>query len=100
MAYKSPKTYFQELRSAMAQLTHPTACQEQPDLFDPDLLVDIETRRIAAKVARSHCLECPIVEQCAAYGLASRAEGMIWGGYTPDDIARMTTRNLAKNSQD
>jgi hypothetical protein len=100
LVYKSTKSIYEELRTAMATLTEPTACQEDPDLFDPDTYLDLETKRTAAKVARGYCLECPVVNECAAFGLATRAEGMIWGGYTPDDIARMTTRNFAKNSQD
>ena len=95
MVYKSPTTFYRELRDAQAALTEPTVCQKYPDLFDPDMHIGLETKRGAEKIARAFCLECPIVKECAAYGLASRAEGMIWGGYTPDDIARMTTRNFA-----
>ena len=100
MVYKSPTTFYKELRDAQSALIEPTTCQKYPDLFDPDMYFDLATKRSAEKIARAFCLECPIVKECAAYGLASRAEGMIWGGYTPDDIARMTTRNFAKNSQD
>ena len=93
MVYKSVTTFYKELRDAQCALTEPTTCQKYPDLFDPDMYFDLQTKRSAEKIARGFCLQCPIVEQCAAYGLASRAEGMIWGGYTPEDIARIRSRN-------
>lgn len=39
--------------------------------------------RIACKIAISVCGDCPVVENCLAYALATNEAHGIWGGMTP-----------------
>jgi WhiB family redox-sensing transcriptional regulator len=37
------------------------------------------------RAAKSICRRCPVLEQCAAFALATREPYGVWGGMTPDE---------------
>ena len=73
-------------------------CQNNPNLFDPDmwpkfihkttadffeLPVDTELHDYAMKTAKEVCNRCEIKQQCLEFALATNQEVMVWGGLTP-----------------
>jgi WhiB family redox-sensing transcriptional regulator len=53
-------------------------CTNFPDLFFPTT----EDGSVNLKTARDMCAICPIVAQCAEYGIKNEPEFGIWGGLT------------------
>jgi WhiB family redox-sensing transcriptional regulator len=63
-----------------------------PDQFFPD-----EEGKSSAKHARTVCATCPVVRECAEFGIRNHEYG-IWGGLTDkqrDDIRRARKRRKA-----
>lgn len=53
-------------------------CTNDPDLFFPELAAG----RYQLAAARAACSGCPIVAQCAEYGIAHEPLHGFWGGLT------------------
>jgi hypothetical protein len=57
-----------------------TPCEENPDLFYPEDFESQDMQRMARKVAKAICKECPLMQQCREFGIMSNAPYGIFGG--------------------
>jgi hypothetical protein len=60
-------------------------CERAPQYFFPEDLPDPDLRRVATKIARTLCGECPIKETCFEYALETNQRHGIWAGTTPSE---------------
>lgn len=72
------------LYKAQDEADRPVPCQNYPDMFFPDPA----NRSVDGRLAKNMCRECPIIRQCAEYGMKNEEFG-IWGGLTPEDRRRL-----------
>lgn len=66
-------------------------CSNYPDLFFPEHYANVWD----VKIARDMCSGCPIVAQCAEYGIKNELEHGIYGGLTVRE--RIAISNARKN---
>ena len=57
-----------------------------PSIFYPDDEED------PAEAAKSICAECPVLEACLEYAIASREKVGVWGGHTARERRRIIRR--------
>lgn len=66
-------------------------CTENPWSFFPEdyqsenperYRIDNDTYRVAVKVAKKLCAQCPIRQECLEYAVEAKEEWGIWGGLT------------------
>lgn len=67
-----------DLYKAQDEADEVVPCTNYPDLFFPTY--EDGSRGIAE--ARGFCASCPIVSQCAEYGIKNEPDFGIWGGLT------------------
>ena len=60
-------------------------CEDYPQLFYPEDIPAADTRRVAVKLAKQLCKECPIQMKCFEYALETNQRHGIWGGTEPSD---------------
>jgi WhiB family transcriptional regulator, redox-sensing transcriptional regulator len=60
-------------------------CEGRGNLFFPDDLPNPEARKLATKVAKRLCQECPILQECFTYAIESNQRHGIWAGTTPSE---------------
>ena len=60
-------------------------CEGRSNLFFPDDLPNPEARKLATKVAKRLCQECPILKDCFTYAIESNQRHGIWAGTTPSE---------------
>lgn len=53
-------------------------CTNYPDMFFPEVAAGL----IELRAARETCAKCPIVAQCAEYGIMNEPYHGFWGGLT------------------
>jgi hypothetical protein len=58
-------------------------CERSPKYFFPEDFPDPDVRRVATKIAKRLCAECPIREKCFTYAIESNQRFGIWAGTTP-----------------
>ena len=58
-------------------------CERAPQYFFPEDLPDPDLRRVATRIARRLCDECPIKAKCFEYALTTNQRFGIWAGTTP-----------------
>ena len=61
---------------------------------DPDLWFPDKGQHNTSKRARAICRECPVLDECRAFGLAHNLAG-IWGGLTSDQRRAWRVRGAA-----
>lgn len=66
---------------------HRAACRDNPQPF----YGDTEQQRAAQTV----CATCPLVAACGSLAIESDERFGVWGGLTPTDRLRLTTRDLS-----
>jgi WhiB family transcriptional regulator, redox-sensing transcriptional regulator len=80
--------YFEFLRKIVE--TDPE-CMLNPDVFFPE---DYGSEaNMAAEVAKSYCQRCPLMRDCARYGIEAKEEFGVWGGLTGADRRKIRRRN-------
>lgn len=79
---KDQKKDWLELMEAMDTLPNPPACSNFPDAYFPERAERGRDHYI--DLAVNACRRCPVVAQCAAYGIKWEVEG-IWGATTSYD---------------
>jgi WhiB family redox-sensing transcriptional regulator len=57
-------------------------CEELPEVFYPEDYEDPEMQRMAEKVAKNLCAECPLLKPCREWGLVAAVPHGIIGGLT------------------
>lgn len=62
---------------------------EDPNLFDPEMYDDTRTRNNVIALAKSKCVECPAIQECLEYGLATFPQAMMWGGLTLAELNKL-----------
>jgi len=60
-------------------------CETNPKYFFPEDFPDADTRRVAVKIAKSLCAECPIKQKCFTYAIESNQRYGIWAGTLPSE---------------
>lgn len=60
-------------------------CETNPTYFFPEDIPDPELRRVAVKIAKSLCAECPIKQKCFTYAIESNQRYGIWAGTLASD---------------
>jgi len=69
--------YYQFLRKVMQE---DPECMLNPDVFFPE---DYGSEgNMAAEVAKRYCNRCPLIRDCARYGIEAKEEFGVWGGLT------------------
>ena len=77
---------WQELQDAIDEADEQVPCVSYPDLFFGD---DWNSAIADLRIAKNMCRRCPIMLQCAVYGLEAEEEYGVWGGLTPLDRKKM-----------
>lgn len=62
-----------------------TECEEVPEWFFPEDLVEPELVKSATEMAKAICARCPIMIQCREYGIVAEKQYGIWGGLEPHE---------------
>ena len=57
-----------------------TECQQLPEVFYPEDILDHVERRLAEITAKTVCGRCPIVFECQRYALETGEAFGVWGG--------------------
>ena len=77
---------WQELQEAIDESPEIVPCTNFPDLFFGDgpgqVISDM-------RIAKNMCRKCPIMLQCARYGLEADEEYGVWGGLSPLDRRKL-----------
>ena len=60
-------------------------CERAPQYFFPDDFPDPELRRVATKIAKRLCGECPIKQKCFTYAIETNQRYGVWAGTTPSE---------------
>lgn len=60
-------------------------CEGRENLFFPDDLPNPDARKVATKIAKRLCKECPIMKDCFTYAIESNQRHGIWGGTSPSE---------------
>lgn len=60
-------------------------CESAPKYFFPEDLPSPDARRVATKIAKRLCDECPIKAKCFEYALTTNQRYGIWAGTTPSE---------------
>lgn len=58
-------------------------CERSPQYFFPEDYPDPDVRRVATRIAKRLCGECPIRKTCFTYAIESNQRFGIWAGTTP-----------------
>ena len=77
---------WQKLMLAADNAEHAPVCESYPDAFFPEKGQSGLTAQLIW--AKATCGECPIKQQCAAYGMKWEEHG-IWGGLTAEDRRKL-----------
>ena len=81
---------WQELQVAIDEAPEQVPCTSYPDLFFGD---DWNSAIADLRAAKNLCKSCPIMLQCATYGLEAEEEHGVWGGLTPLDRKKLRRRH-------
>lgn len=60
-------------------------CEDYPELFFPEDIVNVEIKMLAIKSAKKMCDDCPIKMKCFEYALETDQRHGIWGGTLPHE---------------
>ncbi len=89
---KSQLDAWKQLMKAGDESSLDIPCTNYPDAFFPE-------KGEKAEIAKSLCRECPILTQCAQYGLEFEYEHGIFGGLTVDERWRIRRAMDARRSR-
>lgn len=78
-----------ELLNLIAEHTDTPPCSQWPDAFHPT-----HGESDVIRSAKTLCGECPVIAECAAYGIKWENYG-IYGGLTPHERALLRGRQVA-----
>lgn len=81
---------FINLDNAINEMGHDPICRMDPELFFPDAPNGIVNAG-SARLAKALCQQCPVMKQCADYGI-KYAEFGIFGGLSAKDRSRLRQR--------
>lgn len=56
---------------------------------DPEVFYPTDGDNRTARVARSICAACPVIERCLEHALTYPETYGIWGGFTPKELMKM-----------
>jgi hypothetical protein len=77
-----------DLHKAIDEAPEDVPCRQWPDVFHPEKGAQ---GQLDARIAKSMCRNCPVLAQCADYGLKWAEQG-IWGGLSAHDRRRINFR--------
>jgi hypothetical protein len=60
-------------------------CEDHPKYYYPEDFPEPDARRIAVKIAKRLCGECPIKKECFTYAIESNQRFGIWAGTLPSE---------------
>lgn len=60
-------------------------CERKPEYFFPEDFPDPDLRRVATRIAKRLCDECPIKAKCFDYALETNQRYGIWAGTLPSE---------------
>lgn len=60
-------------------------CTDYPTYFFPEDFPDADARRVAIKIAKKLCGDCPIRDACRTYAIESNQRYGIWAGTLPSE---------------
>lgn len=80
-----------ELMQAVDSSPIPVPCTNFPDLFFPDSEYNSALGDI--RQAQKLCKQCPIILDCARYGLEAKEDYGVWGGLTPYDRKKLRNKH-------
>jgi len=80
---REQKSYTDLLRAITAN--GGVECEQLPDVFFPEDSAWVVEQRQMKALAKEVCGRCPLMNQCAEYGLISNQTFGIWGGLTAQE---------------
>jgi WhiB family redox-sensing transcriptional regulator len=57
-----------------------TPCEQSPELFYPEDYEKPDMQRMARKIAKEICKECPLMQKCREFAILSNAQYGVFGG--------------------
>lgn len=75
----------ERLREAIAEAESIPPCQ----VSDPDLWFAEQSDNYSSLVAKRLCKQCPVINECLAYAMASKERYGVWGGKTARERMRI-----------
>ena len=60
-------------------------CENIPEVFFPEDIVDPAMAELATHRAKTLCQTCPLLKPCADYAIQARLTSGIWGNTTPEE---------------